>query len=91
MTIPEKTLLSWAEPRFAPFRFRIADVDRRRAHTLTTEEERLSAMAEEPLAGADNIFTMLSDVDLDYGTIVNEAGEESRPHAREHGGMSPST
>ncbi|MEZ4508601.1 MAG: oligoendopeptidase F [Eubacteriales bacterium] len=77
LTIPEKTLLSWAaEPRFAPFRFRIADVDRRRAHTLTTEEERLLAMAEEPLAGADNIFTMLSDVDLDYGTIVNEAGEE---------------
>lgn len=77
LTIPEETLLSWAaEPRFAPFRFRIADVDRRRAHTLTTEEERLLAMAEEPLSGADNIFTMLSDVDLDYGTIIDEKGEE---------------
>lgn len=76
LTIPEKTLLGWAaEERFARFRFRIADVDRRRAHTLSTEEERLLAMAQEPLSGADNIFTMLTDVDLDYGTVVNESGE----------------
>lgn len=76
LTIPEETLLGWsAEERFARFRFHIADIDRRRAHTLSTEEERLLAMAEEPLTGADNIFTMLKDVDLDYGTIVNEKGE----------------
>ena len=76
LTIPEETLLQWAaEERFARFRFRIADVDRRRAHTLTTEEERLLALAEEPLAGADNIFTMLTDVDLDYGTVTDENGE----------------
>lgn len=76
LTIPEDTLLGWAsEERFSRFRFRIADVDRRRAHTLSTEEERLLAMAQEPLSGADNIFTMLTDVDLDYGSIVNESGE----------------
>ena len=76
LTIPEEKLLGWAaEDRFARFRFRIADVDRRRAHTLTTEEERLLALVEEPLAGADNIFTMLTDVDLDYGTVINENGE----------------
>jgi oligoendopeptidase F len=76
LTIPEETLLSWAaEERFARFRFRIADVDRRRAHTLSTEEERLMAMAQEPLSGADNIFTMLTDVDMGYGEIVNESGE----------------
>lgn len=76
LEIPEETLLGWAaEARFAPFRFRIADVDRHRAHTLSSEEERLLAMAEEPLSGADNIFTMLSDVDLDYGTVVDESGE----------------
>ncbi len=76
LTIPEETLLGWAaEERFARFRFRIADVDRRRAHTLSTEEERLLAMAEDPLSGADNIFTMLTDVDLDYGTVVDETGE----------------
>jgi len=76
LTIAEDTLLGWAAQEcFARFRFRIADVDRRRAHTLSTEEERLMAMAQEPLSGADNIFTMLTDVDLDYGTVVNESGE----------------
>jgi len=76
LTIPEETLLGWAAAeRFARFRFRIGDIDRRRAHTLSTEEERLLAMAEEPLSGADNIFTMLTDVDLDYGTVVDEKGE----------------
>jgi len=79
LQIPEPTLLGWAaEARFAPFRFRIADANRRRAHTLSTEEERLLAMAEEPLSGADNIFTMLSDVDLDYGTITDESGKEAK-------------
>ena len=76
LTIPEDALLRWAaQERFSRFRFHIGDIDRRRAHTLSTEEERLLAMAEEPLAGAGNIFTMLNDVDLDYGTIVNESGE----------------
>lgn len=76
LEIPEATLLGWAaEARFAPFRFRIADVDRHRAHTLSAAEERLLAMAEEPLSGADNIFTMLSDVDLDYGMVTDESGE----------------
>jgi oligoendopeptidase F len=79
LSIPQEMLHDWAkQERFERFRFRISDIDRRRAHTLSTEEERLLAMAEEPLSGADNIFTMLSDVDLDYGTIKDENGEEAR-------------
>ena len=79
LSVPQETLREWAkQERFERFRFRISDVDRRRAHTLSTEEERLLAMAEEPLSGADNIFTMLSDVDLDYGTIKDENGEEAK-------------
>lgn len=77
LSVPQQTLQNWAaEERFAPFRFHIADIDRHRAHTLSTEEERLLAMAEEPLSGADNIFTMLSDVDLDYGVVTDENGRE---------------
>ncbi len=77
LSIPRETLLSWAqEPRFARFRFQLKDIDRRREHTLSAKEERLLAMAEEPLSGPDNIFTMLSDVDLDFGTVTNEKGEE---------------
>ncbi|MEA5047989.1 MAG: oligoendopeptidase F [Eubacteriales bacterium] len=75
LSIPQQTLRDWAaEERFSPFRFHIADIDRHRFHTLSTDEERLLAMAEEPLAGADNVFTMLSDVDLDYGAVTDENG-----------------
>ena len=77
LTIPVETLRRWAaEERFSPFRFYLLDLDRRRAHVLSTQEERILAMAEEPLAGADNIFTMLSDVDLDFGYVTNEKGEQ---------------
>ncbi|MDO4573400.1 MAG: M3 family metallopeptidase, partial [Clostridia bacterium] len=75
---PESIAACMAEPRFAPYRFFLADVERRRPHTLTAGEERLLAMAAEPLGGPDNIFTMLSDVDMDFGTVKNEKGEEVR-------------
>ncbi|MEN6340379.1 MAG: M3 family metallopeptidase, partial [Clostridiaceae bacterium] len=77
LAIPHETLVSWSkQDRFANFRFDLFDIDRRREHTLSTEEERLLAMAEDALSGADNIFRMLSDVDLDYGTVTDENGEE---------------
>ncbi len=77
LAIEHETLVSWSkQDRFAPFRFDLFDIDRRRAHTLSTEEERLLAMAEDALSGAQNVFTMLSDVDLEYGTVTDENGEE---------------
>ncbi len=47
LAIEHETLVSWSkQDRFAPFRFDLFDIDRRREHTLSTEEERLLAMAE---------------------------------------------
>lgn len=77
LAIPRETLLLWAaEERFAPFRFQLTDIDRARPHTLNAAEERLLAMAEEPLSGPDNIFTMLSDVDLSFGTVRDSEGKD---------------
>ena len=77
LAIPHETLVSWSkQERFKHFRFDLFDIDRRREHTLSTEEERLLAMAEDALSGAHNVFTMLSDVDLEYGTVTDENGEE---------------
>ena len=76
LSIAEETLARWAdEPRFAPFRFALSNIGRARPHTLDTAGERLLALSEEPLSGADNIFTMLSDVDMRFGTVTDEAGE----------------
>ena len=77
LEIAPETLRAWAqEPRFQNFRFYLEDLDRQRAHLLSAAEERILAMAEDPLGGADNVFTMLSDVDLDFGTVVDAQGQE---------------
>lgn len=77
LAIAPETLRAWAqEPRFQNFRFYLEDLDRQRAHLLSAAEERILAMAEDPLSGADNAFTMLSDVDLDFGTVVDAQGQE---------------
>lgn len=77
LEIAPETLRAWAqEPRFQNFRFYLEDLDRQRAHLLSAAEERILAMAEDPLSGADNAFTMLSDVDLDFGTVVDAQGQE---------------
>lgn len=72
-------LSKWAAlPEFENFRFRLLDVDRQRAHTLSKGEERILALAEEPLNGVDNIFTMLNDVDMDFGVVKDENGKETK-------------
>ncbi len=77
LQIPSELLNQWmAADRYQPFRFYLQDIDRRRAHTLSAAEEKILAMAAEPLGGADTIFTMLSDVDLDFGTVKDEKDNE---------------
>ena len=77
LAIPEDLLAEWSrEERFARFRTRIADLNRKRAHVLSSGEERILAMAEDPLTGPENSFTMLSDVDLKFGTVTDGEGNE---------------
>ncbi len=79
LSIPSESLRAWCEEaRYAPFRFGLEDIDRVRAHRLNASEEKLLAMAEQPLSGAQTAFTMLNNVDLDFGTIKDEKGEQVR-------------
>lgn len=77
LLIPQEKLDEWMkQPRYKPFCFELSDIARRRAHTLSAQEEKLLAMAGEPLGGASDIFRMLSDVDLSFGTVTDENGQE---------------
>ena len=77
LALPKKMLCSCSdEERFESFRFMLANVERHRPHTLATGEEKLMAMAQEPMSGPQTIFTMLSDVELVFGTVKDEKGEE---------------
>lgn len=77
LAIPEDQLRGWiAKEVLAPYRRVLNNLLRQRPHTLSTSEERLMALAGDPLAATGSIFTMLNNADIRFGTIVNEAGEE---------------
>lgn len=52
------------------------DISRRRAHTLSANEEKILAMAGEITAAPRNIFTMLNNADIRFPAIKDENGEE---------------
>lgn len=58
------------------YRFHVEDLLRRKAHTLSAREERILAMAGEMAAAPENIFSMMNNADIKFGTIRNEKGEE---------------
>lgn len=63
------------DERLADYRFHLEELLRRKIHTLTASEERLLAMAGEMAASPRNIFSMMNNADLRFGTIRNERGE----------------
>ena len=63
------------DPDFADFDTMLKDLERMRAHTLSTEMETLLASAQEALSGPSNIYDMLTDVDMKLGKVKNEEGQ----------------
>jgi oligoendopeptidase F len=52
------------------------DILRQRDHTLSPPEEDLLAMAGDFARGPRDVFTMLDDADITYGTVIDEDGNE---------------
>ena len=76
--IPEETIESFLEeePRLKVYDHLLHDLMRSRAHVLSEKEEAVLANLSEVLGAPDNIFTMLSNLDMVFGTVKNEDGEE---------------
>lgn len=51
-------------------------IRRQKPHTLSAAEERLLALGYSALTGHHETFTQLTNVDLKFGTLVDEKGEE---------------
>lgn len=64
------------EKRNEKFRFRLERLERQRKYVLSEKEEKILAMADESLSGAQNIFTMLNDADLKFGEVEDEKGQK---------------
>ncbi|MFZ5975240.1 MAG: oligoendopeptidase F [Bacillota bacterium] len=64
------------EPGLNVYAHGLRDLQRQKPHVLDAERERLLAMSGEVAAGPSNIFKMLNNADIKFGSVMNEKGEE---------------
>jgi len=77
-SIPEEKLTKWIETdNFADFKVAIEKLLWLKPYILSEKEERLFALQMEANGTAQKAFSMLTNVDLDFGTIKTDAGEEA--------------
>ena len=64
------------EPALEMFRFMLTSLLRKRDHTLSAAEENIIASYGEVLRASGNIFTVLNNVDMRFGTLQDRDGRE---------------
>jgi oligoendopeptidase F len=64
------------DPLLATWRVSLGKLRRLKPHTLSTNEERLLALAQSPLRGHGETFSQLTNVDMRFGSLPDENGEE---------------
>lgn len=76
LAIPDEKINSWIEQKeFDDYRIYIKKILHVKPYTLSEKEERILALQSESGQTASNTFSLLSDVDLNFGT-VNVDGKE---------------
>ncbi len=80
--IPDERMAGFlAHPALAEFAIWLRKVLRFRPHVLSEKEERLLAMQIEANQTASNAFTVLTDVDFDFGTLETPDGTRPLSHS----------
>ena len=75
--IPDQRFSQFLEnPALAEWRINLHKIRRMKPHVLSEKEERLLALGSAALDGYDDAFSQLTDVDMKFGMIVDEKGEE---------------
>lgn len=78
MAIPDADFAALsAAPELAPWRTVLERLRRFKPHTLGENEERLLAMSAQPLAGHEETFSQLTNVDLKFGVITGSDGSRA--------------
>ena len=79
LSASEETILAYidAAPGLEIYRFAICDTMRQKAHILTQTEENILAQMSEITGATNDIFTMLNNADIKFGTIIDEDGDET--------------
>src|SRR5213595_3619207 len=64
------------DPALAEWRIKLQKIRRMKAHVLSEGEERILALGSVALSGYDDTFSQLTDVDMKFGVLTDEAGRE---------------
>ena len=82
--IDSELLLEWAgDARMKDYDYQLRELVRGKKHVLSDESERILALSGEIGDSYDTIYTMLSDVDLQFAPIKDETGgEQPMSHGR---------
>lgn len=65
-----------ANPALNEWKIALRKIRRMKPHVLSEPEERLLALGSAALDGYDETFSQLTDVDMKFGVLVDEKGEE---------------
>src|ERR1700731_1830906 len=63
-------------PVLAQWRIKLHKIRRMKPHVLSEPEERILALGSVALDGYDDTFSQLTDVDMKFGVLIDEAGRE---------------
>jgi oligoendopeptidase F len=75
--IPDETFERFLEdPALAEWKIALKKIRRMKPHVLSEPEERLLALGSAALDGYDETFSQLTDVDMKFGVLSDDKGEE---------------
>jgi oligoendopeptidase F len=75
--IDEKTFAAFmADAALKDWRIKLHKVRRMKPHVLSEPEERILALGSVALSGYDDTFSQLTDVDMKFGVLIDEKGNE---------------
>jgi oligoendopeptidase F len=75
--IDEQTFARFLDdPALQEWRIRLHKIRRLKPHVLSEREERLLALGNSALDGYDDTFSQLTDVDMKFGVLLDDKGEE---------------
>jgi oligoendopeptidase F len=75
--IPDDALARFLEdPALAEWKIALKKIRRMKPHVLSEPEERLLALGSAALDGYDETFSQLTDVDMKFGVLIDDKGDE---------------
>ncbi|MGN0729623.1 oligoendopeptidase F [Treponema sp.] len=82
LSIPDEKITKWiSQSEFSDYRVYIQKALHAKPHILSEKEERIMALQSESAQTASNVFSLLNDVDMNFGTVEVEGKQLPLTHS----------